>query len=203
MQVAREHLKGKTLLDAALREMKLGAPLCWKSCASATKWKTDARICLQGKKRRGDLVQGTLEGADSGVIADQLLNTGITPTEIKQTSQAARSGSSPEISLWKRLSTEKKVDVLELMLFSRQMYTLLKAGVPIMRALAGLQESTQNPAFAAMLQDMRESLDSGRELSVAHAPPSQGILAVLSQHGAGRRNDRHAGCHLPALVRTS
>ena len=53
------------------------------------------------------------------------------------------------------------------MLFSRQMYTLLKAGVPIMRALAGLQESTQNPAFAAMLQDLRESLDSGRELSAA------------------------------------
>jgi MSHA biogenesis protein MshG len=52
-------------------------------------------------------------------------------------------------------------------LFSRQMYTLLKAGVPIMRALAGLQESTQNPVFSAMLQDLRESLDSGRELSTS------------------------------------
>jgi MSHA biogenesis protein MshG len=39
--------------------------------------------------------------------------------------------------------------------------------VPILRALAGLQESTQNPTFAAMLQDLRESLDSGRELSTA------------------------------------
>jgi MSHA biogenesis protein MshG len=47
------------------------------------------------------------------------------------------------------------------------MYTLLKAGVPIMRALAGLQESTPNPTFAALLQDLRESLDSGRELSAA------------------------------------
>jgi len=56
---------------------------------------------------------------------------------------------------------------MELMLFSRQMYTLLKAGVPIMRALAGLQESSQNPTFSAMLQDLRESLDSGRELSTA------------------------------------
>ncbi len=54
-----------------------------------------------------------------------------------------------------------------MMLFSRQMYTLLKAGVPIMRALAGLQESTHNPAFTALLQDLRESLDSGRELSAA------------------------------------
>ncbi|MBI5889678.1 MAG: type II secretion system F family protein [Nitrosomonadales bacterium] len=124
-------------------------------------------FAYKGRSNRGDLVQGTLEGLDSGVIADQLLNTGITPTEIRQTTQAVRKGSNPEISLWQRLTAEKKVDVMELMLFSRQMYTLLKAGVPIMRALAGLQESTRNPVFAAMLQDMRESLDSGRELSIA------------------------------------
>ena len=36
-----------------------------------------------------------------------------------------------------------------------------------MRSLAGLQESSQNPAFAAVLKDLRESLDSGRELSIA------------------------------------
>jgi MSHA biogenesis protein MshG len=124
-------------------------------------------FAYKGRSNRGDLVQGSLEGADSGVIADQLLNTGITPTEIKLTTQSVRSSGNTEISLWKRLSTEKKVDVMELMLFSRQMYTLLKAGVPIMRALAGLQESTQNPALAVMLQDLRESLDSGRELSAA------------------------------------
>jgi MSHA biogenesis protein MshG len=52
-------------------------------------------------------------------------------------------------------------------LFSRQLYTLLKAGVPIMRGLAGLQESAMNKAFAKVLQDVRESLDSGRELSVS------------------------------------
>jgi MSHA biogenesis protein MshG len=68
---------------------------------------------------------------------------------------------------FKRVFTEKPVTPLDLMLFSRQMYTLLKAGVPILRALAGLQESTQNPTFALLLQDLRESLDSGRELSTA------------------------------------
>jgi len=124
-------------------------------------------FAYKGRSARGELVQGSLEGADSGAIADQLLNTGITPTEIKLTSQALRSGSDTVVSLWQRLSVEKKVDTIELMLFSRQMYTLLKAGVPIMRALAGLQESTRNPVFAAMLQDLRESLDSGRELSTA------------------------------------
>jgi MSHA biogenesis protein MshG len=47
------------------------------------------------------------------------------------------------------------------------MYTLLKAGVPIMRGLAGLQESAISKPFARVLKDIRESLDSGRELSVA------------------------------------
>jgi MSHA biogenesis protein MshG len=124
-------------------------------------------FAYKGRSSRGDLVQGSLEGADSGVVADQLLNIGITPTDIKLTSQIVRSASGAQVSLWNRLTMEKKVDTQEVMLFSRQMYTLLKAGVPIMRALAGLQESTQNPAFAAMLQDLRESLDSGRELSTA------------------------------------
>lgn len=119
----------------------------------------------KGRSAHGDLVQGTLEGADSSAIANQLLNTGITPVDIKF---ARRAGETKrEISFWQRLAQEKKVDALELMLFSRQMYTLLKAGVPIMRALAGLQESSRNPAFSAMLQDLRESLDAGRELSAA------------------------------------
>lgn len=117
--------------------------------------------------RGGELVQGTLEGADSGVIADQLLNTGIIPTEIRISRNTRTTRAAGQQTLWQRLSQKQTVDPLELMLFSRQMYTLLKAGVPIMRALAGLQESTQNPTFAAMLQDLRESLDSGRELSSA------------------------------------
>ena len=53
------------------------------------------------------------------------------------------------------------------MMFSRQMHTLLKAGVPMMKGLAGLQESATNPTLAKVVQDLRLSLDSGRELSAA------------------------------------
>jgi MSHA biogenesis protein MshG len=47
------------------------------------------------------------------------------------------------------------------------MYALLKAGVPILRALAGLQQSTRNVSLAEVIADLRTSLDSGRELSAA------------------------------------
>jgi MSHA biogenesis protein MshG len=125
-----------------------------------------AVFSYKGRNHRGDLVVGTLDGNDSGVIADQLLNTGITPVEIKLSGSASRSaGKKPDWLM--RVFNNKPITPMDLMLFSRQMYTLLKAGVPILRALAGLQESTPNPNFAVLLQDIRESLDSGRELSAA------------------------------------
>jgi len=72
-----------------------------------------------------------------------------------------------EIGKWMSNTFAEKVKLVDLMLFSRQMYTLLKAGVPILRSLTGLQESVENRAFAAALEDIRKSLDSGRELSVS------------------------------------
>ena len=55
------------------------------------------------------------------------------------------------------------------MIFSRQMYTLNKAGVPILRAFAGLEASATKPAMVDLLKDIRASLDQGRELSAAMA----------------------------------
>lgn len=125
-----------------------------------------AVFAYKGRNGRGDLVEGTLDGDDSGVIADQLINTGITPIEINPF-RGVSGGSSGKPDWIKKLFTEKPVTQLDLLLFSRQMHTLLRSGVPILRALAGLQESTQNPTFVALIQDLRESLDSGRELSTA------------------------------------
>ncbi len=97
------------------------------------------------------------------MIADQLLNTGITPVDIRA-SQRILSGEVPQ---WWRNLSRRKVTLLDLMLFSRQMHTLLKSGVPILRAFAGLQESATNPTMAEVIQDLRVSLDSGREVSAA------------------------------------
>jgi len=115
----------------------------------------------KARNSRGELVQGVLEGADSGAIASQLFNSGITPIDIRQTSGPSKSQSD---SWWSRL-LEKQVQPIDVQLFSRQIYALLKAGVPIMRALAGLQASTVSKPFARVIQDLRDSLDAGRDLS--------------------------------------
>ena len=123
-------------------------------------------FAYKARSASGELLQGVLEGADSGAVANQLFATGATPVDIVETKKAVTASS--DIGLWQRL-TEKKVTSMDVQLFSRQMYTLLKAGVPIMRGLAGLQESAISPAFGRVIKDVRESLDAGRELSAAMA----------------------------------
>jgi MSHA biogenesis protein MshG len=119
-----------------------------------------AYFSYRGRNASGDLVQGQLEGADSGAIAAQLFGAGITPVEIDATGKAP-------VADRGLLTRSKRIPGTEMLLFSRQMYALLKAGVPIMRALAGLQDSATNPQFREVLQMIREGLDSGRPLSAS------------------------------------
>lgn len=116
-----------------------------------------------GRNKSGELISGVFDGADSGSVADQLFGSGIIPIEIGLTSKSDQ----PKANTNDTSRSNEKVRHVDLLLFSRQMYTLLKSGVPIMRALAGLQESAMSKAFSNVLRGLRESLDSGRELSAS------------------------------------
>lgn len=127
-------------------------------------------FAYKGRDGRGALMQGVLEGADSAAVADQLFGAGVTPVEITPTRKGSTGASAAgAVQGWRERLFEKKVTSLDVQLFSRQLYTLLKSGVPIMRGLAGLQESAINKSFARVINDLRESLDAGRELSIAMA----------------------------------
>jgi MSHA biogenesis protein MshG len=121
-------------------------------------------FAYRGRDARGGLVAGRLEGADSGAVADQLLAIGVTPVEITPAGAAPARIAAPD--WWRRL-TAPAISEVDVMLFSRQMHALLKAGVPIMRALGGLQQSSLNRSLAEVIGDLRVSLDAGRELSAA------------------------------------
>jgi MSHA biogenesis protein MshG len=120
---------------------------------------------FKGRNSEGALQQGAMESASAAALADTLAQSGITPIRI----DAARAPGENALAQLARLRDHGRVGHIDILLFSRQMHTLLKAGVPIMRALAGLQESCTNRAFAEVIRDLRESLDSGRELSQAMA----------------------------------
>jgi len=107
-----------------------------------------------------------MDATDQGAVVDQLLNTGVTPVDIRASAKAVPSHEAHGPRGLSQLLAPG-ISLLDTALFSRQMYTLLKAGVPIMRALGGLQESAINPTLRSVIADLRASLDAGRELSSA------------------------------------
>ncbi|HQR04210.1 MAG: type II secretion system F family protein [Proteobacteria bacterium] len=126
-------------------------------------------FAYRGRNAAGDVVTGTLEGATPAAVADLLFGSGVTPLEIRSAPEGAQKKTETGEARGLMALFAEKIGHVDILLFSRQIYTLLKAGVPIMRALSGLQESSQNQAMRHLLGQIRESLDAGRELSVSLA----------------------------------
>lgn len=118
----------------------------------------------RGRNAQGELVQGQLEAVSEDGVADQLLAMGLVPVHIAAAAQVA----APTAGWWEYLQ-RRPVTIEDVLLFSRQMYTLNKAGVPILRAFAGLQTSADKPAMVEVLQDVRGSLDQGRDMATSLA----------------------------------
>ncbi len=112
----------------------------------------------------GSLLKGVLEGPSAAAIAGDLMSAGSTPLDISEATAVAASMATRQIGFGKK----EKVKHDDLLMFSRQIYTLLKAGIPLTRALAGLQESAA-PAMAEVIRHTRESLESGNEMSTSLA----------------------------------
>ncbi|HTH94989.1 MAG TPA: type II secretion system F family protein, partial [Rhodocyclaceae bacterium] len=117
----------------------------------------------KGRNGTGTMVEGVVEAATSSLAADLVIGKGVTPLSIREQAEKG-----PGISLNLNI-TRPKVGHIDVLLFTRQLHTLLKAGVPIMRALGGLRDSSSNPAMQDMLRSIRESLDQGRDLSMSLA----------------------------------
>jgi MSHA biogenesis protein MshG len=109
----------------------------------------------------GGTVKGTLEAANEENAANELMQTGLTPISIMEVTGTQSSGFD-----WQRLF-EPKIELEDLILFSRQMFSLSKAGIPMIRALTGLADSAVNPALRRIIDDIRSDLDGGQPLSQA------------------------------------
>ena len=122
-------------------------------------------FAYKARNTGSQLIEGVLDGANASAVVDLLLGQGLTPVEIKESkAKTTKSSSGLNVTLFKQ-----KVTHIDLLLFSRQMHTLLKSGVPIMRALSGLQDAAINPEMKRVIGEVRESLEGGRELSQALA----------------------------------
>lgn len=115
----------------------------------------------RGRNTLGELIQGELDAVSEDAVADQLLSLGLVPVQIQLAPQVQT-----RESWWEQLK-RRAIVIEDVLIFSRQMYTLNKAGVPILRAFAGLQSSTDKPAMVEVLKDVRASLDQGRDMATS------------------------------------
>lgn len=125
-----------------------------------------SNFAFKGRNGRGELVEGVVDAATSDAVAAQLMAGGVVPVSIEPTSEAVSVAGGGG---WLQALLAKPVTQEDALVLTRQFYTLQKAGVPILRSLAGLEASTGHPGVVSLLQDVRASLDQGRELATAFA----------------------------------
>jgi MSHA biogenesis protein MshG len=125
-----------------------------------------SNFAFKGRNGRGELVEGIVDAVSSDAVAAQLMAGGVVPVSIEPTLDAVSIATGGG---WLEALLAKPITLDDTLVLTRQMYTLQKAGVPILRSLAGLEASTSHPGIVALLQDVRASLDQGRELATAFA----------------------------------
>ncbi|WP_026376630.1 type II secretion system F family protein [Aestuariibacter salexigens] len=115
-----------------------------------------------GRDATGQLTTGTIDALDASAAARQLKARNVIPINIAQASVAQSSTRAQEIKWY-----TPKVKLDDLVIFARQMYSLTKSGIPILRAVNGLADTTNSPRMKVALYDVAEQLERGRTLSTA------------------------------------
>lgn len=122
-----------------------------------------ANFVYTARDNNGNAVSGQIEAGNEGAAADLLRRRSFIPLTIQRQAEQSKT-SIGQLELW-----QAKVSLTDLILFSRQMYSLMKAGIPIVRAIEGLAQSTSSKRLQKVLGELVGQLENGRSLSVALA----------------------------------
>jgi MSHA biogenesis protein MshG len=117
----------------------------------------------KGRNKRGDIMQGTVDAPNAEGVVSWMQSSGISPIHVQLKQDPLK-----DQPAWIRaLQGAKRLNDTDLLLLTRQMATLMKAGVPMIQAVNGLKTSSRNPAMTKLLRALHASLDKGSELSAA------------------------------------
>jgi len=108
----------------------------------------------------GKVVKGRVDGTTEGVAVAKLRTMGVSPITVAET--AGGTGLNMEINI---PGMGKKVGLKDLAVMSRQMATMLSAGLSLLRALTILSDQTENKKLAETLNDVRTQIESGWSFS--------------------------------------
>jgi MSHA biogenesis protein MshG len=121
------------------------------------------QFTYRGKDSRGAVQQGALGAPNADAAASDLMRRGITPLSIREVQQS----DSLSARLNKLPIFRKKISLDELIVFCRQMYALTKAGIPLIRTMRGLADTTRSPELGEVLDDVTTRLEGGSTMATA------------------------------------
>lgn len=111
----------------------------------------EAVFLWEGKDRSGKVVKGEMRAGGETVVNVTLRKQGIMVSKIKK----------------KSFSTGKKITDKDITLFTRQLATMMKAGVPLLQSFDIVGRGHSNPAVSKLVQDLRNDIETGSSLNQA------------------------------------
>ncbi|MFN1620834.1 type II secretion system F family protein [Vibrio rotiferianus] len=121
----------------------------------------------QGRTLTGSATKGKIDAVNEDAAAEALMNKGVIPLNI----QLRKESNASSFSLSKLLVPAIPLEVI--ILFCRQLFSLTKAGVPLLRSMRGLLQNCENQQLKDALEDVVSELSNGRGLSAAMQPHSK------------------------------
>lgn len=105
----------------------------------------------EGKDKYGKTVRGELRAGGEAIVNATLRRQGVLVTKLKK----------------KSYSTGKKITDKDITLFTRQLATMMKAGVPLLQSFDIVSKGNSNPSVSKLLQDIRADVETGTSLNQA------------------------------------
>jgi type IV pilus assembly protein PilC len=106
----------------------------------------------EGKNKSGAVVKGELNGQNPSLVKAHLRKQGINPTKVRK-----KSGLS--------FGSGKKIKPLDIALFTRQMATMMKAGVPLLQSFDIISEGFDNPNMRKLVDEVKQEVAAGNSFA--------------------------------------
>jgi type IV pilus assembly protein PilC len=119
--------------------------------AAARPGSTESIFAWEGKDKSGKVVKGEMRANGEATVGVSLRRQGIMVTKVKK----------------KSLRSGKKVTEKDIALFTRQLSTMMKAGVPLLQSFDIVSKGHANPSVSKLLQDIRADVETGTSLNQA------------------------------------
>jgi type IV pilus assembly protein PilC len=105
----------------------------------------------EGKDKNGKLVRGEMRAGGEAMVSASLRRQGIMSTKVKK----------------RRLSGGKSIRQKDIAVFTRQLSTMMRAGVPLIQSFDIVARGSTNPKMTRLLNDIRSDVETGTSLSAA------------------------------------